>query len=522
MSKAEAGVHPPLTKSEAERAVLRFEDRIRRAIRRYDPMQFAVAIARRDRMGATSIEYLAQSPPDVLVHALEANCAYYNTHYRTDLTHKAFADVVNLWHEFVHPSLLFSIEQRNGILDFIADMHRTQLGLQHSTWVVPLGRAALIFADEREIPKASAAFARRFGLSPRSWLRAWFCFWAAVFSRDPMMDLHDRHLGWRLWVEPSYLEQANLPQLTRVDIAAFLADVACTPEKIGREYRERRGLPPSGRLTNPLLWRQLPPTIVRNPILTIEQRHFVPISKLLWGLLRDGLMERFRSLDDAMFKEVSTSFVRYVRSMFESESGCVKALNAEKLPRGAGKACDLAIVLHDAVLLIECKAVLLGTDFATMNAIKGSSAASAIAEGIEQVRETGCRLHDTGFESIEFAKGKPLYGIVATYGYIPCANADLFDQSNGAQGTNDPRERCRTEGRLAAKPYVLDIDAVELLVLALREAKGRLAPTWTEFESSNRAISGDWREFLGRRVRAMQSRDLDYWRTRYEHAVFAS
>lgn len=500
----------PLSKAQAEQKVRAFEHQIERSLRAFKPEHFAVEVAHRYRVGLRDMRHMARCPPHFLLHALEANCAYYRPWYFKPLTYDAFAHAINLWHEFEDPYLAFAANDDHALFAISQFFDRTQLNMQRTAWVVPFGRTALLYCDSSSVAHANATFAAHFGLSAQKWFQLCYTLYAAA------------GVSMRLGVGTGYLSALAERGLDQETVQAFLREVARSPAEIGEAYRARRQSGADAAGTPPHLWSQLVPLLHSHPLLRLEDRILIPFPNLLLRLLGDGLHERIvKAACPAGLQELGDRFEWYVEQMFRYVPGVHELRGAQSLRVPGGKSCDFAVVLADATVLVECKATSLDTDYVTANAVLKSTSVTEIIDGHAQLIETAHRLRSGQYGTIAHTTGRPVYGIVATLGRVPSANSESLLTRAHIELKRKGYDDSMITTALSHRPQVLDVEAIELLVLLLRAASGRIVDLWAEKVASNPTISGDWREFLNRRVSSQSEHCLDLWRKPYDQLVDA-
>lgn len=502
----------PMSRDEAEAAVLAFESRVRVQVRGFSPESFAVEVARRFRLGQADVEAFRQHPPHFLIHALEANCAYYQQWQYRPLTENDFATTINLWHAFNDPVLMGTLKDGTHLFEFVQYMHRTQMEVQGEGSHIRFGRGIRMFADATGIPQAAAAFAERFGLTARDWIKLMLVFHARTGEAS------------RKRLPPPGIRRQELESLPELGISiksldGFLGEAARPWQEIGAAYRKIRESSTTDRRFGPLTWGQRRPTLAKYPIMRMGMGYLVPASPLLLRQLADGLFERFDALDsDEVRSDIGKQFERYIRDMLRFHLSDRNLIEADSLKVDGEQSCDFALDLPDAVLLVECKAVMLDRDLVTENAVINSGAVQRLLDGYVQIVRTAARIKAGGYPANLIPRDKPVLGLVVTLGNVPGAD-------NGAV-LDATRERYRREQVpeqevqcLEHRPQPFDAEAFEYFVLLLRSGAVQATDIFTEKLAANPWHVGEWSTFLNKRIQDHKSIDLTFWKQPFDAMI---
>ena len=494
-----------MSRDDAEEAVLAFETRVREQVRGFSPESFAVEVARRFRLGQVEIAAFRQTPPHFLIHALEAHCAYYQQWRYRPLTDNDFATTINLWHGFNDPVLMGTLKDGTHLFEFVQYLYRTQMELQGQGSRIRFGRGIRILADGTGIPRAEAAFAERYGLTARDWIKLVLVFHAR--TRE----------GARNRLSPPVIRRQELESLPESGISItsldrFLAEAARSPEEIGASYRSIREAGVADRRFGPLTWGQRRPTLARHPIVRLATGYLVPAPPLLLRQLEDGLFERFDAMDsDAVRSDIGKQFERYVRDLLRFHLPDCALIESDALECSGERSCDFAIDLPDSVVLVECKAVMLDRDLVTGTAVINSGAIQRLLDGYVQIVRTAARIKSGGYHANLLRRDKPMLGLVVTLGHVPGAD-------NGAV-QDATRERYAKDGVpehaiecLRHRPQPFNAEAFEYLVLLLRTGAVQVTDVFAEKLAANPWHVGDWGTFLNKRIQSHRPVDLTFWK----------
>jgi hypothetical protein len=109
-----------LTREQAEGKVRKFEESLSYLLRSVSPEEFVPEAAKRLRQAAENPGELMQHyPPHVMVHAIEACCAYWQQWHYEPLTENRLRQVVNEIISFDDPALAHSIGPDSDLFEFM-------------------------------------------------------------------------------------------------------------------------------------------------------------------------------------------------------------------------------------------------------------------------------------------------------------------------------------------------------------------------------------------------------------------
>lgn len=494
-----------LSKDEAEAAVVAFEERVREQVRGLSPESFAVEVARRFRLAQVDDEAFRQHPPHFLIHALEANCAYYQQWRRRSFNENEFATTINLWHDFVDPVLMEAANERTNAFKLVQYLYRTQLEVQGKSSYIRFGRALRMFANVTGIPQAAAAFEQQYGLTVRDWIKLVFMFYAGT---GESLSKQLSPLG----IRRQRLESMPELGISIKSLDGFLAEAARPWEEIGAEYRRVRMAGKTDRSSGPLTWGQRRPILAKYPIMRMSMGYLVPVPPLVLRQLADGLLERFDAIEcDEVRSDIGKQFERYVRDLIRFHLPDRTLIGADKLEVPGEQSCDFALDLPDAVVLIECKAVMLNRDQLSENAVINKGAIKRLLDGYVQIVRTAARIKSGVYPANLIPLDKPVIGLVVTLGNVPGAdNGAVLDATRARyEKERVPEEAIQS---LKHRPQPFDAEAFEYLVLLLRSGKDQATDIFAEKLAANPWHVGEWSTFLNKRIQGIKPVDITFWK----------
>ena len=116
-----------------------------------------------------------------------------------------------------------------------------------------------------------------------------------------------------------------------------------------------------------------------------------------------------------------------------------------------------------------------------------------VAKGLNQLYASAKDLEDGLFDKFEVDKNKPTIGIVVTFGEIPSANSDWYFEEFFIKRADDKLTRAIYPSKqMIRRPIVLDISALEKLVVFLNTQPKGLPDLYDERKSQGYAATGDW------------------------------
>lgn len=465
-------------------AAKRFREVIEQRLKRLPPEDFLPLASMKLADASEHDHELTLWPPHLLLHAMEADCAYYRPVYHDPVDMRILTKVINdykeYWGRVELTNLQFlSPEKIEDFEPFFMNMARRQLYLQAHAGVNDVGRGILLFLNGR-CGRSEDRFKAEFGLD----FETWFTFCMAV---------HAAVLKKRLPViGPRYFLEAVVKIVPDAAVERCFAMLSQSIPEVGAKYKElRQHYPPE------LEWH-LPSVLAERPLIQMPQGDFLVIHKpLVFRCATDGLYELCRDRFPEEFgTEFGSAFEAYAGSVLDDLVQPVELLReADLRKRVDGKVCDYIVVDADSILMLECKATVYSSTLTTERAVSQDNSTRKIAEGVEQLTAMAERVRAGALRDLIGEVGnRIILGAVVTYGEIYLANGDTYWGKR-----IKPLLSCEPERVFHRRPQVLDVRSLEQLV-QLANSGPTLKEIFEDKLSKPMQLSGDWSAYLSNRL----------------------
>jgi hypothetical protein len=373
---------------------------------------------------------------------------------------------------------------------FFRVMHREQMEIQHSYSQDELARNQELFVANDPMPKLANEFLLKYGLSFDAWIRSSFFASVATTTRESSL-FHQR-----------VLSECRFHDISNEQVDAYLRHSSMSSPQIGERFRMlRAGIKPQfhGLIRSAFLAK---------PLMCFEgDSYLAPHPPLLLRHSGHGLYAAIKQLP-SFGDEFGRSVQRYVGKLLASAQTNQLAFgNTEMEALSPGKSCDFLVEFSDTILLVESKATSFVAERLVENAILNDGSTAKIASGIEQLYTTAADLQSGCFDSLGVNRTKPVVGIVATFGDIPFVNSIWY---------RDNIIRKRAESKLAAPiypttgmpewPLIMSLGTLELFIMNLNSFDTSISALVNEKKSEPYIRTGDWDQFLKRKLNADEGR----------------
>jgi hypothetical protein len=501
------------SRGEAEAAVRALEHSLRDQLRSVHPEELIPLAALRMRESTESPRVSSYYPPYVMVHLIEACCAYWQQWRYVPLNEDRLRESINTLSSFNDPTILNCLKPESDLFEFMLYMHRTQLDMQGEVWWMPVGRFTRLFGEAGIVPVTNARFLARYGLTIREWIKLTFAVHAATAGRPLMANEY----------------ALKLPELglDSARVGAFLRETSSSIPDVGQRYRAIRegtaASPPAPVLT----WMQRKPQLADKPLIKLARGYVAPVEAYFADLFGDILFRRIAATTepqdrcdphsprtDPVRQEIGRRFEVYTETLIRHHLPNLHLWTADHLEiQDEGRSCDFALELPDSLLLIECKAVTFEREVVTRKAVLDSPAITRIIDGYEQLIWTAGRIVDGSYRKAGLEPTKPRYGIVVTLGEVPGANYPTVWNHAQAELSKNGTIAEPVPQLLIHHPQAFHGYALEHLVLCLRAGIAALPSLFEERASKSHLAIGDWGMELNRKCVAAGKQDLGFWRT---------
>lgn len=456
---------------EARCKARRFHNDLEDELKRYEPSSYIRAASTRISDALSDRMSMARWRPHDLIHSIEAMCAYRRGHRSVIADNRALARVMNVYHAHCDPYIHHVLSAEQDLHLAFRTMAVQQFPFQYQGHLRDIARAYSVFG--KGLGRTTAMFAADHGLSLLDWFRVSICCFAFLCDRRPPVFTLQQLQPAADW---------GVPSIGSAAITAFLRANSRTIEATGGQFRQDRD-----DLARPYLHGMIRSGFLDAPFLEYGPGEYVcPVPGLLFRNAADGVISRCRAYDPTFGAEAGPAFERYVQAVLAQLPSCT-IIRPDEIVGEAQQACDFAVETEDSVLLVECKAVSETTRFMLEKSIREQNSTTKVLEAVAQIRNTAELVANSSL-GIDQA-GRPLLGLVVTYGEILCANSRWHRER--ILRWNDSSV---TFG-LAGAPNILSIADLELFVLAA--STGTTPRQLIERkEAQEYTATGDWSTFL--------------------------
>jgi hypothetical protein len=391
---------------EAKAACTRLYEALEAVVKRFPPDQFGPSMIKLMRH-YQDIKKFAFGPPHRVAMAIEANCAYAREYHRDLFTKESYRKVMNVLHREEDPAMLHLAGSDFTL--FMLSMYREQLELQAEWSKLELARYYRLYVKDNPLPNIATEFFERFGLSIEEWAKASMVLFSMSVSRPN---------GQIFLNSPIAVDGVRV----KPDSVEFYLRQACfTPQEVGSRFRRLRA--EIGADSHALIRS----SFLERPLIRFDaQRVFAPFPALVFQFTEWGLYRLIHDLP-SFAKDFGRAVQSYVGELVQFLPGVRRVLTDLELEaHSPQKSCDFLLEFGSYVLLVEAKAAFFSRNFLTKEKILDDNSTHKTAKALEQLYVTAYDLQKGLFQSLGIDSRKPVYGIVATFGHIPFANAPWY------------------------------------------------------------------------------------------------
>jgi hypothetical protein len=479
-------------------AMRRFYEELDRFLKRHRPDDYAPFAA--ERLWQTMAEMdegdprkFSQTPPHRILHSIEANCAYWRRQNHDPVDLACLGRAMKVYHDHLDPLQMGILEDcekgKADIQNFFLVMWREQMELQYRHSLEDVARVWQLFVAGDPIPTVSEWFAHTYGLSIAEWMQLCFvCQAAAKKSRG------------------GYFPRSTVAAFRPFEgksgaVDAFFQHSSLKPEEVSRRFRENR------QRVAPQFHSLIRSVFLEYPLLDFgQQRLLAPHPQLLLRHSGEGLY-RLAASSPAFGKEFGKSFQRYVGMVLGHHCGQQALYSDQRLQEICrGRHCDFLLALADEIWLVECKATTLTAQILMENAVLNNGSTEKVADGMVQLYCTASDIHNGVFKELALGEGKPLWGIVVTFGELPLANSDWYYNLFVRRAGNDLAPPIYPSNALPQNPIVLSVHVLEQLVAYINAAGTSLRDLYNDKRQQRYVDVGDWDTYLRKKARELNTK----------------
>ena len=489
---------------EAKLTWLRFYGQLEALLRRHQPIDYGVAVAKRMRLCARMPKLFAQTPPHSLLHSVEANCAYARGQNTDVVTERSLLRVMALYNQHIDPLIDYYLRREKNIELFAGVMYRQQIPLQFQPDLYTLARAWFLFASGNPLPRTAASFERAYGLPVAEWFKLAFLTYTCA----------DKHAAFL----PSYILNAECVEVPEDFLRAYLSLCSFTPREIRERYRSDR------RDTGYRFHGCISSVFLTRPLIDFgHDRYLAPRPELVMRHASEGLYQLSKHCEPQFHEELGNRFEKYSELLLRGVAPARRLVSeAEMRKHASGKNCDFLLEFEDSLVLLECKAVIRSARILTEEVLRQDNSTKKIQRAILQLCKTSCTVKDGVLDALDVDSSKPLFGFVVVFGDIPFANSRWYFERVISFGLEEKLARARTSmDALAQPPVVLTSEALELFVTAVNTGMSVVELSEEKARLSYNSV-GDWPEYLQSKLTEQPPTHLPKFISEVSDEYFAS
>lgn len=470
----------PLLKAKARAES--FYDQLARLLGRHLPIKYGPRIASIIHNSLDDRRLWRHYPVHIMVHSIEANCAYYRRHRDESVTEDRIRQIVNHYHGFKDPYIDYVLTELKSINLFTVALARQQFPMQRKPDLHALNRCLILFVDGNPLKEIESTFNSLYGISMRDWVYLCIATYALIMnSRPPVFRVRQ-------------LTEAMVTGLPKHAIEPFLKLVSLTPQEVAAQYREARSKTPIH------LHTLIASVFFNHPVIAYEDGSFLVVHPyLMVHHSLDGLYRLCDSLNSDLFRrELGDSFERYVKGLLGEVAETGHIFAEDVIQRAsAGRACDYAIEFADCILLVECKAVRYSSLLATDNAIAKDNSTAKVAIAFAQLLETATRIRNGALNHLFSAIDKPIYAVVTTFGELPFVNSPgYFERYIAPRMPGFNGDSALWYAPLTKVPQVFSIELLEDFVVTLKNGSQTASFLFEDKFTKDSDSYSDWEPYL--------------------------
>ena len=469
------------TKQASVQQAEQFFEELERLVRRYAPQTFGVTISSLLHRVMRDANQWTYYPPHMLVNAVEANCAYFRGHRDNPVTPDRINEILNHYKAYYDPYLRHVLENRKSLDLLFLAMSRQQFDLQRSPTLSDFARALLLYVTNNPLPRSSVLFENHTGFTFHEWVYMCFAVHAYVMTHP------DSPL-----ISPDNFLSSTITSIPMAAVKPFFQRASLSPKAFGQEYRSLR------QDYEPYLHTFLKSVFLKHPLIAYDDDNYLVVHPyLILHHADEGLYQNCLSIASKTFYgEFSRSFEKYVGSIladFFPQPSIFPESRIQSL--SPGRSCDFLVNHPDCVLLVECKAIRFSSDLFTENAVRQDNSTGKVAKAFGQIYETAKRIANGELGNQLGYEGKPLVGIVVTYGELYFVNSPFYFETFISKRMDDALLE-DWPGELAYSPQVMKIDSLENFLVVTRETGHSPLDLIQTKLSLPYEQTGDWPQYM--------------------------
>ena len=468
--------------TKAKLKMMSFYDELEKKLKRHPPNEYIPKITKRLYACSQDIAETHKTPPHILLHSIEANCAYHKEAYDEVLDATKFRKIFNLYIDNMDNDFITYTIKEN-VMRFFLMIRRQQVELlQYNISNNYIARMWRLFVNSQNTIKLQSQFEKKFNISIEQWLHIAFLLTATVINQKNYM------------FKRTCLSDCTFYDVGQDVVENFYHHTSITTKQVKEEYFNVR------ENENPAFHFLIKSIFLDRPIIDLEDGHMIaPKPELMFLNSQEKLFELVSSIK-GFHKPMSGSFETYTKDLLNGLSSKVGVYTEKILKRlsGGSKSCDFIVETHSEIIFIECKATTYSAKLFTDNAILRNNSTSKIAKGIVQLYTSALNLSEGMFDSLNIDIGKPKIGIVVTLGEIPLVNTNWYFDNFIMESV---KEKVDSLEVMFYRPIAISIDGLESLITILSNSEANIQDLFDQKEKDGGEAVGDWGAFLQNNIR---------------------
>jgi len=414
---------------------------LRRHLGRFRPIHYAPHAA-----AVLRTKEFTDAPIHRVLHTIEANCAYANSMPARLPTPADVILAMQLYAPYEDAVQSYTVSRR-GLLHFAMHMTRHQVELHYQHSIEDVARTWNLFVRADRINRLKKEMQSEYAISILQWMQ--LCLLGACGATTADGRFSRRALEWGSLVPPSAID-------------SFMRLSAQNPKDIAANFLSESSRPESYWLIRS--------QFLGTPLMDCGQnRILAPSVELIWRHSWHGIYRLIRSCPSFSdeFGPMIEWYVRRVLSCTTGATAIIAGGEIEKLvaPR---RSCDFVVDFPSATLLVECKGVTFTNRWLDEDGILNDNSTGKVGDAMVQLYSTANDIAEGRLAWAGVAPGKPMVGVVATFGDIPFVNSDrYFDTFIFRRAEQALQRPIYPSAAMSRRPIVLSLASLELLIMLL-------------------------------------------------------
>jgi hypothetical protein len=463
-------------------ALVGFYDALEKACKRHRPENYIRWMTQRLSVMEGDASLMRQTPPHVVLHSIEANCAFWKTGYDEPVQWDNVLRIMNVYHGLERPWDEGVIGE--NIDRWFAYQYRIQIVPQMGASREGLARACKLLVAAKSMQPLIPTFGDKYGLTPMQWIQFCFLTWTAVSQNANHTITEQTFTNCDFFkMEPSQVQ-------------SFLGLAGVSVAEIKTEFLRRR------RELKPHLQFALPSILAQRPLVAVRDNAYVcPHPNLLFGLSEEGLYRLYKSLDG--FGDcIGPAFEEYAEDLLKLIPDCQRLVGSKALENASNrKSCDFCIETGDAVVMVECKAVSFVSQELTDAALMDTGYTTRVAEAVLQIHQTAQDIASGLLDCLQIDGEKLRIGIIVTFGRFSAVNSPWYvEEILKAKVRSKAKGASQEPKTEVVGPFVVSVEGLESLATLLYNGVTTLRELVDERVESSYHTMGSWDTFLDNKL----------------------